>query len=190
MASHVAESCKRGQKNEKNEQRERSKEIIELGGCRFRAAMAPNYYSELELERDASAKQINQAFRKLALKLHPDKHGGDEKALLAFAAVCEAYEVLSEPRHRALYDQFEEAGLKDGVPDGKGGLLGGTYRFSGDAQRIFETFFGSASPFGDIYGGARAARARRRARASARPRAPLAGAARREGRAGGARAGS
>jgi curved DNA-binding protein CbpA len=119
-----------------------------------------NYYATLEIERDASTQQINKAFRKLALKHHPDKHEGAEQAVLAFRAVCESYEVLSEPRLRSVYDQFEEAGLKEGVPDGQGGLIGGSYRFSGDPKRIFETFFGSTSPFGEIYGGARHGRGR------------------------------
>ncbi|KAJ1630490.1 DnaJ domain-containing protein [Pavlovales sp. CCMP2436] len=121
-------------------------------GVSSRAQQDVGYYAQLELERDAGAQAINKAFRKLALKHHPDKHAGAEEAVLAFRAVAEAFEVLSEPRARALYDQYGEAGLKDGVPDGNGGVVGGKYRFSGDAQRIFETFFGSASPFGDIYG--------------------------------------
>lgn len=117
-----------------------------------KSVTAGSYYAQLEVSRDASAQEINKAFRKLALKHHPDKHDGAEEAVLAFRAVAEAYEVLSNPAHRALYDQYEETGLKDGVPDGRGGLIGGTYRFSGDPQRIFETFFGSSSPFGDLYG--------------------------------------
>lgn len=117
------------------------------------SVQASNYYAQLQIEREATPQQINQAFRKLALKHHPDKHDGAEEAVLAFRAVAEAYEVLSSPTLRAIYDQYEEAGLKDGVPDGRGGLIGGTYRFSGDAQRIFETFFGSSSPFGELYGG-------------------------------------
>lgn len=114
---------------------------------------ASSYYATLEIGRDATPQQVSKAFRRLALKYHPDKHGGAEPAVLVFAAVAEAYEVLSNPSNRALYDRYDEAGLKDGVPDGRGGLVGGAYRFSGDAQRIFDTFFGASSPFGDIFGG-------------------------------------
>ena len=70
----------------------------------------------------------------------------------AFNNICESYEVLSNPAKRAVYDQYGERGLKEGVPDGKGGLKGGKYRFNNNALEIFAAFFGTSSPFADILG--------------------------------------
>jgi DnaJ-class molecular chaperone len=97
--------------------------------------------------------EINKAFRKLSLKAHPDRFvGGRAEAEVALSKIAEAYEVLSNPARRAIYDQYGERGLKEGVPDGKGSLSGGKYRFNNNAMEIFANFFGTSSPFADILG--------------------------------------
>jgi len=60
--------------------------------------------------------------------------------------------VLSNPARRAIFDQYGESGLKNGVPDGQGGVKGGKYQFNNNAGEIFTAFFGTSSPFADILG--------------------------------------
>jgi len=71
---------------------------------------------------------------------------------VTFSKIAEAYDVLSNPARRAIYDQYGERGLKEGVPDGTGGVKGGKYRFNNNAAEIFANFFGTSSPFADILG--------------------------------------
>lgn len=112
-----------------------------------------SYYDNLELKRTAEADEVKKAFRKLSLKYHPDRASGSKaEAEVAFSKICEAYDVLSNPARRAIYDQYGERGLKDGVPDGKGGVKGGKYRFNNNPTEIFTAFFGTSSPFADILG--------------------------------------
>ena len=82
--------------------------------------MGKDYYHDLGLTRSATEICIKKAYRKLSLKYHPDK---DETAHAAtvFAAVAEAYDVLSDPKNKGFYDLYGEEGLKEGVSDGKGG---------------------------------------------------------------------
>eukprot|EP00966_Prymnesium_polylepis_P245254 5673523-Prymnesium_polylepis.1 len=61
-----------------------------------------------------------------------------------FDNIAEAYEVLSNSARRAIFDQYGEAGLKNGVPDGSGGVKGGKYQFNNNATEIFTTFFGTS----------------------------------------------
>ena len=84
-------------------------------------------YDSLGLTRTVDTDEINKAFRKLSLKYHPERATGMPKAEAEalFAKIAEAYEVLSNPARRAIYDQYGERGLKEGVPDGKGNLKGG-----------------------------------------------------------------
>ena len=86
--------------------------------------MAKNYYTVLGLEKSASADQIKKAYRKLALKYHPDKNPGDKAAEERFKEITEAYAVLSDPEKRRVYDQFGRAGL-GGLGGGLDSLLGG-----------------------------------------------------------------
>lgn len=111
------------------------------------------YYDALGLKRTAGADEINKAFRKLSLKFHPDRAIGPKaESEVVFSDVAEAYEVLSNPARRAIYDQYGERGLKEGVPDGQGFVKGGKYRYSNNAMDIFAAFFGTSSPFADILG--------------------------------------
>lgn len=106
-----------------------------------------NYYDILELPRGATDADIKKSYRKLAMKWHPDKN--PENADLAakkFQEIAEAYDVLSKPSTRAIYDQYGHEGLRNGVPNGQGGTSE-TYSYSMNAQEIFERFFGTSNPF-------------------------------------------
>lgn len=111
--------------------------------------MGKDYYKILGIAKGASDDDIKKAYRKLALKYHPDKNkaaGAEEK----FKEIAEAYEVLSDQKKREIYDNYGEEGLKGG-PTGGGGGGGGpgytNYTFHGDPRATFAQFFGSASPF-------------------------------------------
>ena len=116
--------------------------------------IATSYYEKLSIPRTSSTDEVKKAYRKLSLKWHPERATGPKgEAAAMFAEIAEAYEVLSHPARRAIYDQYGEQGLKDGIPNGQGGVKGGTYRFAPErALEIFATFFGTASPFADILG--------------------------------------
>ena len=73
--------------------------------------MAKDYYAVLGIKKDASADEIKKAYRKLALKYHPDKNPGDKKAEEKFKELTEAYAVLSDPEKKRQYDQFGDAGF-------------------------------------------------------------------------------
>lgn len=108
-----------------------------------------DYYEVLGLERDASSERIAEAYRKLALKYHPDRNPGDEDATTRFKEAAEAFEVLSHQEKRAVYDRYGHAGLEGG----------GAPRFH-DVEDIFEAF---GDVFGDFFG-ARGGRHHRRTR--------------------------
>jgi len=112
--------------------------------------MGIDYYAILGLTRNASDADIKKSFRKLALKFHPDKNK-EPGAEVKFRQITEAYDVLSDPPKRAIYDQFGEEGLKGGVPssDGEGFTRG--YTFHGDPEKVFREFFGGSNPFADFF---------------------------------------
>jgi DnaJ-class molecular chaperone len=112
--------------------------------------MGRDYYAILGVPRDADAAALKKAYRKLAMKWHPDKNPDNVEAAQAkFQEISEAYDVLNDPEKRQVYDQFGEEGLKAGGGSGPGG-----YSFtSGNAEEIFRQFFGgSGSPFGEMFG--------------------------------------
>ncbi len=98
-----------------------------------------DYYEVLGVSKGASAEEIKKAYRKLAIKYHPDKNPGDKESEEKFKEAAEAYDVLSNPDKKSRYDQFGHAGM--GGASGGGGFSGG---FS--MEDIF-------SQFGDIFGG-------------------------------------
>ncbi len=102
-----------------------------------------DYYEVLGVGRNASADEIKKAYRKAAIKYHPDKNPGDKEAEEKFKEAAEAYDVLSNPEKKARYDQFGHAGM-GGPGGGAGGFGGGFGGFS--MEDIF-------SQFGDIFGG-------------------------------------
>ena len=106
-----------------------------------------DYYEVLGVERDASDNAIKGAYRKKALKYHPDRNPGDAAAEEQFKEASEAYEVLSDPEKKAAYDRFGHAGIKGDF--GSGGFQWTDFTHAGDFQDIFgdifESFFGGGS---------------------------------------------
>lgn len=100
-----------------------------------------DYYEVLGISKSASPEEIKKAYRKLAIKFHPDKNPGDKEAEENFKQAAEAYEVLSDPQKKARYDQYGHAGL-----GGAGGGFGGGFGGGMSMEDIF-------SQFGDIFGG-------------------------------------
>lgn len=111
--------------------------------------MSDNYYQTLGVKREASNKEVRQAFRRLARKYHPDVNPGDKAAEAKFKEVNEAYEVLSDPEKRRKYDRFgQNWKYADQFPPGgfqsHAGSTGATFNFSdlGGFGSIFGEMFG------------------------------------------------
>ncbi len=120
------------------------------------AATQIDYYQTLSVTRDADGSTIKSAYRKLAMKFHPDRNPGDAAAEARFKALGEAYECLKDPQKRAAYDRFGHDAFTQGMNGGGGGFggrgNGGDFADIGD---IFETIFGSAFGGGGGMGGGR-----------------------------------
>ncbi|XP_055687368.1 dnaJ protein homolog 1 isoform X2 [Lutzomyia longipalpis] len=113
--------------------------------------MGKDYYRILGIQRGATDEDIKKAYRKLALKYHPDKNkaaGAEDR----FKEVAEAYEVLSDKKKRDVYDKFGEEGLKGRTSNGGGPTTNNfTYQFHGDPRATFAQFFGSSNPFAAFF---------------------------------------
>ncbi|KAI4322718.1 hypothetical protein L6164_022385 [Bauhinia variegata] len=124
--------------------------------------MRVDYYKILQVDKNAKDDDLKKAYRKLAMKWHPDKNPNNKKdAEAKFKQISEAYEVLSDPQKRAIYDQYGEEGLKGQVPPPDTG--GSSFFSSGDgptsfrfnprnAEDIFAEVFGHSSPFSGMGG--------------------------------------
>ncbi|MBE6986144.1 MAG: molecular chaperone DnaJ [Ruminococcaceae bacterium] len=107
-----------------------------------------DYYEVLGVQKGAGTEEIKKAYRKLAMKYHPDRNPGDKAAEEAFKEVGEAYEVLSDEDKRARYDQFGFAGVDPNYGAGQGGGFGGGFGGFGDfgdLGDIFGSFFGGGA---------------------------------------------
>src|SRR6202040_2160047 len=96
------------------------------------------YYETLEVERTADESKLKSAFRKLAMKWHPDKNPGDATSEMRFKEINEAYEVLKDGDKRAAYDRFGHAAFEHGGGGGPGFGAG----FASSFSDIFEDLFG------------------------------------------------
>ena len=115
-----------------------------------------DYYEVLGLERNASEAEIKKAFKRMAMKYHPDRNPDNKEAEEKFKEAKEAHDILSDARKRAAYDQFGHAGVDPSMGGGPGGPGGGA---------SFSDIFGDV--FGDIFGGGRGAGGQQRARRGA-----------------------
>ncbi len=109
-----------------------------------------DYYEVLGVSRNVSEAELKKAYRRLAMKHHPDRNPGDAVAEEHFKEAKEAYDILTDPQKRAAYDQFGHAGVDPTMGGGPGGFGGGG----------FSDIFGDV--FGDIFGGTRGGRPRAR----------------------------
>ncbi len=130
--------------------------------------MGKDYYKILGVSRSATDEELKKAYRKLALKYHPDKNKSPE-AEDKFKEIGEAYDVLSDKKKRRIYDQVGEEGLKAGGGGGGGGMgpggMGGAtagdfgpggsfqYTYHGDPRATFAQFFGTNNPFESFFTG-------------------------------------
>jgi molecular chaperone DnaJ len=108
-----------------------------------------DFYKTLGVARDASDDDIKKAYRKLAVKCHPDRNGGSHESEEQFKAITEAYDVLRDPQKRAAYDRYGEEGLRSA------GMPGGFHHVDlSEALNIFMRDFGGfAGGLGDLFGG-------------------------------------
>ena len=100
--------------------------------------MSIDYYETLFVNRNSSAGEIKKAYRKLAMKYHPDRNPDDKEAEEKFKSCTEAYEVLSDEKKRKIYDTYGHDGLKNSG-----------YSGPGNAEDIFSSF---GDIFGDLFG--------------------------------------
>ena len=115
--------------------------------------MGKDFYRVLGVAKTANDDEIKKAYRKLALKFHPDKNKSKD-AEEKFKEVAEAYEILSDKKKRDIYDQYGEEGLKGESTGGGSSAAGGnySYTFHGDPRATFAQFFGTNDPFSIFFG--------------------------------------
>ncbi|XP_075215276.1 dnaJ homolog subfamily B member 13-like [Lycorma delicatula] len=111
--------------------------------------MGIDYYGVLGISKHSTDLEIKQAFRRLAIQYNPERQK-NELLLEPFELITEAYDVLSQPKLKALYDQFGEEGLKKGIPTKE--KFYPPYIYHGNPLRTFKEFFGTVSPYADLLG--------------------------------------
>ena len=113
-----------------------------------------DYYEVLGVERGSDEAAVKKAYRKLALKYHPDRNKGDSEAEEKFKELAEAYEVLSDSEKRSMYDRYGHDGVQGSF--GQGGFQWQDFSHAQDFEDIFSSFFGGG--FEDLFGGGRRSR--------------------------------
>ncbi len=106
--------------------------------------MKKDYYELLGADRSASTDELKKAYRKLAMKYHPDRNQGDKVAEQKFKEISEAYDVLKDTQRRAAYDQYGHAAFEGGMGGGAGARSGGFDFSGGGFADIFDEMFGDA----------------------------------------------
>jgi molecular chaperone DnaJ len=128
-------------------------------------AQKRDFYEILGVDRKATADEIKKAYRKLAIKFHPDKNPDDPTAEDKFKEAAEAYSILSDESKRKRYDQFGHAGVGGGSSGAGAGGFGGGFTMEDIFSQfgdIFGNGGGGGSPFGDMFGGQGGGRRQRR----------------------------
>ncbi|WP_236974463.1 molecular chaperone DnaJ [Membranihabitans maritimus] len=120
-----------------------------------------DYYEVLGVSKSADGSEIKKAYRKIAMKYHPDKNPGNTEAEDKFKEAAEAYEVLSDSDKKAKYDRFGHAGV-----NGQGGFGASGGMTMDDIFDQFGDIFGGGSPFGSFFGGAQGGKRTRGTRGS------------------------
>ncbi|NQV37633.1 MAG: molecular chaperone DnaJ [Candidatus Marinimicrobia bacterium] len=110
-------------------------------------------YEIIGVSREASVDEIKKAYRKIAMKYHPDRNPGNSEAEKSFKEAAEAYAILNDQNKRAQYDQFGHAGVGMGGQSAGFGGGGGIHMSMEDIFSQFGDIFGGRSPFDDIFGG-------------------------------------
>lgn len=109
-----------------------------------------DFYDILEIKRCATDDEISTNFKKLALKNHPMKNAAQMQIHLEkFHEICEAFEILSNPQWKTIFDQYGEEILRTGVKDAEGQYHGG-YVYQQNCYQIFDNYFLRNNPFFDI----------------------------------------
>jgi molecular chaperone DnaJ len=121
-------------------------------------AQKRDYYEILGVSKSASEEEIKKAYRKMAIKYHPDKNPDNKEAEDKFKEAAEAYEVLSNSQKKSQYDRFGHAGMGGAA---SGGGFGGQGMNMEDIFSNFGDIFGDESPFGNMFGGGRSSGGRR-----------------------------
>ncbi|PYH45828.1 putative DnaJ domain protein [Aspergillus saccharolyticus JOP 1030-1] len=123
--------------------------LVALTLCLVQLVLAAeDYYKTLGLDKSASEKDIKRAYRTLSKKFHPDKNPGDDTAREKFVLIAEAYDILSTPTTRKIYDQYGHEGIEQ---HRQGGAAGGGRR-QNDPFDLFSRFFGGGGHFGHAPG--------------------------------------
>ncbi|XP_019162947.1 PREDICTED: dnaJ homolog subfamily B member 4-like [Ipomoea nil] len=152
-------SCVRGKKGKEKKEVTVEKPRPSRRKREREKVMGVDYYKILQVDRTAKDDDLKKAYRKLAMKWHPDKNPKNKREAEAkFKQISEAYDVLSDPQKRAVYDQYGEEGLKGQfTPPGTGGFPSSSdaahasFRFNPrNPDDIFSEFFGFTSPFGGM----------------------------------------
>lgn len=110
-----------------------------------------DYYRILELNRDADVALIKRRYKELVQRWHPSIHADNKtEAIQKYNEITEAFEVLSDAKNRVVYDQYGITGLKKGVPNENGKIVGGVYEFKSNPDEVFREAFGR-NPFTEFF---------------------------------------